>query len=255
MPSNASSFLRSHGKPSNVGHRGAMGTRPENTLAAFEQAARLGADWVELDVRLSKDGVPMVIHDATLERTTTGRGPVSRASARTLAKLDAGAWFGKAYRGEPVPRLDAVLAWAKERGVGVEIELKGDPVCAPGLAEAVVKAVKDTSTTDRVIVISFDHATCKHLKTITKSLPTGLLYAARPADPVAFAKLAKADVLVPHASFVCPEDVARAHGAGLGVATWAPSDPKVLSALVSAGVDAITVDHPDVLAKVLRAAK
>lgn len=252
---NRSTWMRTGAKPSIVGHRGAMGTRPENTLGAFEHAAELGAEWIELDVHLAKDGVPVVIHDASLERTTNGKGKVAARTSKALAKLDAGSWFGATFANEHVPSLDEALAWAKARGVRVQIELKGDPVVAAGLPEAVVASLARTGTTGDVLVISFDHAAAKHSKTLVRGLRTGLLYAARPADPVAFAKMANADVLVPHASFVTAEDVAQVHGAGLALATWAPSDAKTLRALVAMGVDAITVDRPEVLRKVLASAR
>ena len=252
---NQSMWLRSGARPSIVGHRGAMGSRPENTLAAFEHAAKLGAEWIELDVHLAKDGVPVVIHDFSLERTTSGKGKVASRTSKDLAALDAGTWFDPKFAKEHVPTLDEALAWAKARNVRVQIELKGDPVVAKGLPEAVVASLGRTGTTKDVLVISFDHAAVKLVKKLAKAIRTGVLYAARPADPVAFAKLAKADVLVPQASFVTAEDVAAVHGAGLALATWAPSDAKVLRALVAMGVDAITVDKPEVLRKVLAAPK
>src|SRR5207253_1840078 len=87
-----------------VGHRGAALRAPENTLAGFREAARLGAGWVELDVMLTQDGVPVVIHDETLERTTSGCGRVERTPWSALADADAGSWFAPAYAGERVPR-------------------------------------------------------------------------------------------------------------------------------------------------------
>jgi len=252
---NFSTWMRAHGRPAITGHRGAMGTRPENTLAAFERAAELGAEWVELDVHLAKDGVAVVLHDATLERTTNGKGKVAAHTSKALAKLDAGSWFGPTYAGERVSTLDEVLAWAKARGVRVQIELKGDPVVVAGLPAAVVESARRTAMLGEVLVISFDHRATTEAKGLARGLRTGLLYAARPASPVAFAKSAKADVLIPHASFVTAEDVAALHGAGLAMATWAPSEPKVLRALVAMGVDAITVDHPDVLRRALRSGR
>src|SRR5919202_3540380 len=85
-----------------VGHRGAMGHCPENTLASFARALELGADWIECDVHLSRDGVPVVIHDETLDRTTDGHGLVAEHTLAELKQLDAGAWFGAAYAGQRI---------------------------------------------------------------------------------------------------------------------------------------------------------
>src|SRR5919199_4154952 len=88
------------GRVSVVGHRGAMGHCPENTLASFARALELGADWIECDVHLSRDGVPVVIHDETLDRTTSGHGPVHAHTLAELKRLDAGAWFGAGFAGQ-----------------------------------------------------------------------------------------------------------------------------------------------------------
>lgn len=228
-----------------------MGVRPENTLGAFEHAAMLGAEWIELDVHLTKDGIPMVLHDASLERTTNGTGKVRMQRASALAKLDAGSFFGKAFANERVPRLDETLTWAKGRGIKVEIEMKGEPNVPDDLPQAVLAAVARTEMSKEVLVISFDHVATKRCKELEPSVKTGVLYVARPIDEVSLAKKAKADVLIPHASFVTAASVAAAHQAGLAMATWASSDPAFLRALVGTGVDAITVDHPDVLRKLL----
>jgi glycerophosphoryl diester phosphodiesterase len=112
--------------PSVIGHRGAAGHAPENTLASFTKAAALGARWVEFDVRLTADGETVVFHDDTLERTTDGRGRVSDATLTRIKKLDAGRWFGKDFAGEPVPSLADALAGLERLGLGANIELKSD---------------------------------------------------------------------------------------------------------------------------------
>src|SRR5579864_6905519 len=104
-----------------VGHRGAMGHCPENTLASFERGLELGADWIELDVHLSRDGELIVIHDETLERTTNGHGLVRDHTLADLQALDAG-------DGQRIPTLNEVLTWARERGAVVDIEIKNAPL-------------------------------------------------------------------------------------------------------------------------------
>lgn len=254
-PETAVGRVRRAGRPAVVGHRGAMGSSPENTLGSFARAAKLGADWIELDVHLSRDGVPVVIHDDTLARTTSGRGAVRARSAAQLTKLDAGSWFGDAWASERVPTLEQALSWAEGAGVGVEIELKNCPVDAPGMEVAVVEALTRTGMLDRAMVIGFDHALVRRVKLLSNRILTGILYACRPVDELEMARRAKADVLLPHWSFVTEAGVAAAHGAGLAVAPWTTSERAVVRALLEAGVDAITTDHPDAVRRLVRSSR
>jgi glycerophosphoryl diester phosphodiesterase len=219
-----------------VGHRGAMGAVPENTLLSFQVAADMGADWVELDVHASRDGALVVIHDQVLERTTTGTGRVADHTLAELQALDAG-------QGQPIPTLDEVLRWARQRGIGVDIEVKQAP------ARAVVEAVRDFD--GQVLISSFDHPLVREIKRREPRLSIGLLYAHRAIDPVRLAREADASVLLPQWSYVRPADVETVHAAGLQVWTWATSDPDALASLIAMGLDAIATNHPDVLRKML----
>ncbi|MCK6528125.1 glycerophosphodiester phosphodiesterase [Myxococcota bacterium] len=235
------------GRPLVVGHRGAMGYRPENTMASFRHAVELGADLVELDVHLSRDGVLVAIHDETLERTTDGAGLVGERTLPELRALDAGSWFGDAYAGERIPTFEEVLDWAASQGVLLDVEIKSGPVVYPGIGAAVVEALSRHGMTERALVISFDHVAVQRVKALDDRVATGVLYAGRPVDPVALARAAGADALLPHWAFVREEDVRSAHAAGLAVAPWVSSDPHVLRRLISLGVDGIGTNHPDVL--------
>jgi glycerophosphoryl diester phosphodiesterase len=236
---------RERGRVWVVGHRGAMGHCPENTMACFERGLELGADWIELDVHLSRDGALMVIHDETLERTTNGSGYVRDHTWAELRQLDAGS-------GQSIPTLDEVLAWAHGAGTIVDIEIKNAPVYYDGIEEAVVASVNRADMVERVIVISFDHASVKRVKRLDDRLATGVLYGCRPTDAgVGLARAADAEAVLPHWAYVTPDDVATAHAAGLSVAPWATSDPPTLRHLIACGVDAIGTNHPDVLRQVL----
>jgi len=229
-----------------VGHRGAMGYCPENTLVSFERGLELGADWIELDVHLSLDGALIVIHDETLDRTTNGHGLVREHTLARLRELDAG-------DGQRLLTLDEVLDWAKQRGTILDIEIKNAPVFYAGIETKVVEAIHAAGMLDQVIVISFDHAAVARVKQLEPRVATGVLYACRPTDGgVALARAAHADAVLPHWAYVTAEDVATAHAAGLSVAPWASSEPKVLEHLVQCGVDAIGTNHPDVLKQVLQ---
>lgn len=228
-----------------VGHRGAMGYCPENTLVSFERGLELGADWIELDVHLSKDGALIVIHDETLDRTTNGHGLVRDHTLTQLRSLDAG-------NGQKLLTLDEVLDWARRRDTLLDIEIKNAPVFYPGIEDKVVQAIHAADMVDQLIVISFDHAAVKRVKELEPNIATGVLYACKPTDGgVSLASAAQADAVLPHWAYVTQEDVSAAHAAGLAVAPWASSDPAVLKGLIHAGVDAIGTNHPDVLKQVL----
>jgi len=235
-----------------VGHRGAMGYFPENTMLSFRKAVEMGADWIELDVHLSRDGRLVVIHDELLERTTNGRGPVGARTFEELRALDAGGSMGSQYAGERIPSLEEVLDWAREVGTFVDIEIKSGPVVYPGIERAVAAALADARMTERAIVISFDHHAVLRMREADAVVATGVLYAARPVDGVAMARAAGADALLPHWAYVREEDVRAAHAAGLAVAPWVTSDPAVARRMFELGVDGIGSNHPDLIVPVAR---
>ena len=212
-----------------------MGSCPENTLLSFERAADLGAEWVELDVHQTRDGALVVIHDQLVERTTNGFGRVADLTLAELKRLDAG-------QGQSIPTLDEVLEWARQAGIGVDIEVKQAP------ARSVVDAVGDFQP---VLLTSFDHPLVAEIKRLAPRLRTGLLYAHRPIDPVGMARTADAAILLPQWPYVRGEDVEAVHAAGLDLWTWATSEPDILETLIAAGVDAIATNDPDVLRKML----
>lgn len=120
-----------------IGHRGAARHAPENTLAGMKKAAELGAKWVEFDAKLTADGKVILLHDDTLDRTTTGKGPAAKQTAAQIDRFDAGIWFSDAYAGEKIPSLDAVIDCLKSLGVGANVEIKP----CPGREEETGRAV------------------------------------------------------------------------------------------------------------------
>ncbi|MFN7952074.1 MAG: glycerophosphodiester phosphodiesterase family protein [bacterium] len=219
-----------------VAHRGASADRPENTMAAFEEAVRQGADAIELDVRLSRDGEVVVIHDATLARTAGADGHVWERSADELARLDAGGWFDPRFRGEPVPRLADVLARIAPR-VPINVELKGK--AGAGLARAVVDLVRSAEARERVLVSSFRFAHLDELRALDAELPIGLLYEEPPVTLDADARRVGASFVHPRFDLATPALVARARTLGLRVLVWTVDDPTVANELIDRGVDGI----------------
>jgi glycerophosphoryl diester phosphodiesterase len=231
-------------KPLVVGHRGAMALAPENTMASFRRAAALGADAVKCDVHLSRDGRLVVIHDGTLDRTTSGKGAVQARAWADLSRLDAGAWFGPRFRGERLPSLDGLLSWARRAGLHVVVEAKNDGGRTPRMAEAVVAALRRADMTERVLVISFHHETVRRVKALAPRVLTGILFdkpLARPAERLAWSG---ADALFPRHTLVTPALLAAARRAGVLVGTWTVNRPADMARLARLGVDAVTSNDP-----------
>jgi glycerophosphoryl diester phosphodiesterase len=235
---------RGTGKVLVVGHRGALGHAPENTMASFEKGVECGADVLELDVHLTADGELAVIHDDDVSRTTDGRGAVREMTLAELKRLDAGGWFGGHYRGERVPSLADVLAWAHGR-VELLVEIKGGPLPAPGIEEKVVVAVRDHRMLDQVMVISFHHPSVKRVKELDPLLATGILYSGRLVDTVGAAHAARADSVRAGWGYWTAELVEEVRAAGLVAHAWNANDEARMEYLVKLGVDSIGSDYPD----------
>ena len=230
--------------PLAAAHRGASGERPENTLAAFERAVELKADFIELDVQLSSDGIPVVIHDHELGRTTNGSGPVRARTVSELQKLDAGSWSNPPWADQRVPTLREVFEsfGGQTRYL---IEIKTGPFESGGIENKVGENIIRAGLVESVVVISFDHLLLRRLSRTHPSLATGALYGCRPADPVGLARAAGADLLMPHWSFVTGEDVGLCHEAGLSVFPWTVDEPELIRSLAQAEVDGIVSNWPD----------
>jgi glycerophosphoryl diester phosphodiesterase len=236
-------------KPWVIAHRGASGHAPENTLAAFERAVQLGAGFIETDLHLTRDARFVAIHDATLERTTNGRGNVHDFTLAELRHLDAGMWFDREFMGQRIPTLEEILKFGQDHDVIFYLEVKYD--AAWGMHHSLVAELHKSQSTARSIVISFDESTLTALRTVDSTMMMGLLVD-RPRED--FAKVAielGVRQLCPRANLVTPKLVEEAHRVDLQVATWTADDPEVMRAVAAAGVDGIMSNFPDRLQTVL----
>ncbi len=152
-----------------IAHRGASGSAPENTLAAFKKAIEIGVDAVELDLHGSADGEIVVIHDSSLDRTTDHGGAINQTPLETIKQADAGSWFAPEFAGEPVPTLAEALACIAEETLAV-LEIK-DPL----IAEAVVAKIHETQSLNLTVIISFHTAVLQAVRALEPSIPTGWL--------------------------------------------------------------------------------
>jgi glycerophosphoryl diester phosphodiesterase len=235
---------RGRGSVQIAGHRGAAGIAPENTLPSFEAAWAAGVAWVETDVRLTRDGVPILLHDATLDRATTGHGAVGALAYDELQQIDAGVRFAPEFAGTHVPQLDELLAAAEGRS-GALIELKAEPERAELLVQQVLAAVEAAGAWEWVRLISFDPDLLERIASALqdRAIPTGLI-ASAPATLVETARRLGCAAVHPRLTALSPPLVAVAHAAALRVNAWTANTPEQVRHAAEAGVDEITTDFP-----------
>ena len=241
------------GRTLNFGHRGASREAPANTLVAFLRAAELGADGVELDVHLSRDGHVVVIHDFGLEATTDGHGLVRDRTLAELKALDAGSWFGPAFAGERIPTLQEVIDAVGQRLV-LNIELKSQGGEEDGLVRAVLGLVERNGLLGRVIVSSFNRRAIRRVRELDPRVPVGQLYE---IDPFATLRpwprdLARPEALHPYHRMLSRAYVRWVKRRGYRIHTWTVDDPARMKQLVDWGVEIVITNRPDVLGQVLR---
>ena len=240
-----------------VGHRGGAGLAAENTMAAYRAGIAAGAQAIELDVHLTKDGALAVMHDPDVSRTTDGAGTIGALTLAELKKLNAAARSTTTKDPQEVPTLDQPLALAAASKVDVYIEIKVPPTGRyPGIEAKVAQAVKQAGMAGHVLVISFDLPTLQAVKAADASLPTGWLMqrsgvpTEAKASAQALADLAKksgVDNLGISRDYLSAEIVQAAHEKGLTVGVWTVDDPVEMRQFANWGVDAITSNRPDVL--------
>ncbi|ADG05153.1 glycerophosphodiester phosphodiesterase [Kyrpidia tusciae] len=225
-------------------HRGASAETPENTLAAFRRAVEIGVGGIELDVQLTRDGVPVVLHDPTLERTTDGRGWVGDWTWSELRRLDAGAWFHPRFAGERIPTLAEALVAIPEE-VWINIELKTTPEVYRGLEEQVVNCVR-ASGRRRIIYSSFDHSALERLQRIDPEARLGLLYDGFLLSPWKYARQAGLRIYSLHVRhwFAGRGLAQAARRKGLAVFAYTVNDPRRAAHLFRSGVHGVFTDNP-----------
>ncbi len=233
-------------RPLVIAHRGASAHAPENTLPAFELAVRQGADAIELDATFCAGGEIVVIHDATLDRTTGRPGKVAHTALADLKRLDAGAWFDSAFDGTEIPTLDEVLE-SVGKDVLVNIELKNERTPFDSLAEKIALCVNRHNLKDRVILSSFNPLNFRALRRHMPETPVGYLTVkghTRPWMRRAVRWVFPFDCLHPHFTDASPQFINRAHQSNLPVLVYTVNEAADIQALARAGVDGIITDDP-----------
>ncbi|WP_096201551.1 glycerophosphodiester phosphodiesterase [Bacillus sp. FJAT-45350] len=228
-----------------MAHRGWSGKAPENTLAAFELAINEDKiDSIETDVHMSKDGVPVLIHDFTLERTTNGTGLVNGKTLSELKELDAGSWYSEEYEGEKIPTLEELLIRAKGR-IRLNLELKSAGYFYPKIINTVVALVKKYEMEHEVVITSFDHQKIKELKN-EPLIETGLVFAGSVTLLEEQLELTGSTVISIAFPFLTKEFAEHYIARGYKIVTWTPNTEEeiVFVKLIHPDI-VICTNHPE----------
>lgn len=235
------------GLPAVIGHRGVAGLAPENTLAGIAAAAALGLTWVELDIRLTRDRQPVLLHDDTVDRTTDGHGRVSRLPLAAIRRLDAGGWFGSDFSGEPPPTLAEAIAVLARFRMGAVFEIKGEgseaAACARIAAPLIVRAWPAASP--RPVVSSFDDRAVVAAMIAAPRLARALLVDRVPGDWRQRLRRCGAHALHVAADALTPATARGLAAAGISVACYTVNDRRRAHRLWTMGVASVFSDRPE----------
>lgn len=232
-----------------VGHRGAAGLAPENTLISLRRARLEGATWVEFDVKLSRDGVAILFHDDTLERTSSGRGPVGALEFDRIRKLEAGAWFGASFAGTRIPTFAETIETLAAEGIGANVEIKPNPGEARRTSEIVCRLISELwpESVPGPVISSFDAEAMAVARDMLPATERAMLFGRLPGDwkrTVEELDCTAVHASNRHVSEAIVDEVARA---GLPVRIYTVNDPARAETLRGWGVSSVFTDRPDLI--------
>lgn len=230
-----------------IAHRGAGKLAPENTLAAFRVGASYGYAMFECDVKLSADGVPFLLHDATLERTTSGRGDAGARLWAELSQLDAGSWHSRAYAGEPIASFESIASYCLANDHALDIEIKPSPGRERETGQAVAReaARRWAGRSVPPLLTSFEPASLEGARAAAPELPRGLLIDGLFEGWFECAQQLGAVAVVANYRLYDATMVARLHDAGLWAMAYTVNDASAMRALLGMGLDGLCTDAVD----------
>ena len=227
-------------------HRGASAIAPENTIAAFRAAAEAGAKWVELDVALSADGTLVVIHDDSVDRTSSGKGSLGDLTHAQIAALDGGSWFDPRFSGERIPTLAETIAALGEFGLSANVEIKQHKhhKSLDQLVQAVQADISRRSAATEIMISSFDAECLKAMHKLEPALEMAMLWGPVPEDWERQLAAIPATTIHMHYKAVCIGLLERTKERGIKVRAWTCNDPLEVVSFWNAGLTGVITDNP-----------
>jgi glycerophosphoryl diester phosphodiesterase len=237
----------------NIAHRGFSGKYPENTMLAFKKAVEEKCDGIETDLNVTKDGVIVICHDETVDRTTNDKGYIKDYTYKELNKFDAGIKFGESFKGEKIVSIDELLDYMKDKNMLLNLELKNGLVHYEDLEKKIIEKIYEYKLRGNVILSSFNHYSMLKVKQYDETIKTGLLYCANLYNVQEYGKKLKADALHPYYPSVMNKDiVTQIKESGLTINTYTVNNEEDMEALIDLEIDGIITNHPDKLNRVLQ---
>ena len=239
-----------------IAHRGVSGSYPENTLSAFQAAIDIRAEMVELDISTSKDGIPVTVHDRTVDRTTDFEGDVQSFSLEELKRMEVGAWFSEEFRGEEFPTLKNSLELMKDK-IAVNIEIKTEAVSDEtegGVVDKALQVVKDLDMTSSVIFSSFDYRVMEQLNVLDPKMAKALLYEASQSDellPSELVRKHKVDIFNCSYKQLSEEWINDLQKHKIPYFVYTVNEPELMRELIEKGVSGIFTDFPKELIRIV----
>ena len=222
-----------------IAHRGASGYAPENTIVAFQTALDQGVDGIELDVRLTKDHVLVVCHDANIRRTSDGKGRVQDMTLEELKSYDFGSWFDPEFAGEKIPTLEEALRFLQDEDILLNIEIKNGPRLDEGIEEEVVRLVKKYDFRDNVLITAFNHLSLLEVHKLDPELKIAFILHTNLIDPFHYIEHSgiKPYTIHPNYQYITQEMVDEAHRRGIKVLAATVDDKAFGDRFKEMGID------------------
>lgn len=238
-------------RPVIYAHRGASSAAPENTMASFKKALESGADGIELDVHLSREGFLVVAHDEKVERTSNGTGYIKDKTLEELKQLDFGGWFSPEFKNERIPVLDEVLELIRGWDGILNVEIKSGVIMYPGIEKKLIDLIRKFGMSERTIISSFNHYALVESKKEAPDIKTAILYSSGMYKPWEYARRVGAEAIHPIFYNIVPEIMAGCRENGVMVNTWTVDRPADIKKMAEAGVDGIITNTPGAALEVL----
>lgn len=237
----------------NIAHRGFSGSYPENTMLAFRKAVEVGSDGIETDLHITKDGVIVICHDETIDRTTNGNGFIKDYNYEELRSFDAGIKFSKEFEGERIPSLDEFLDYVKDKNLLINLELKNNIIDYYELEKRVIDKVYEYDLKKKVILSSFNHYSMVKAKKYDRGIKTGLLCAEVLYKPYKYVNMTGADALHPYYKSVMNKKIVKKiHDRKIMINAYTVNEEEDMKRMIELNIDGIITNYPDKLKELLQ---